>query len=385
MASLTEAAISLLAKVKALDEGLSAKLNDLQKTSEKLTKASQELGESWSGSAVGYHSELHFGNFERPPLGARFSPEWGGIHGLPDGWRSRTADEVKERVEKLAGATISNLEEDTAAVLSQAKALQSEIVTEISLVHTKAGLEQEKKLLTELESFKWGKTINDYMSANLNTGFMSRDTLAISQGVRVPAHLYYAAVAFESDSQCGAIREFLGISSRLLRQVELNAAGDETAGSVEQQPVIAALAICDRFHEVARQLTHRRENRATLEIKDEYDVQDLLHALLRLHFDDIRPEEWTPSYGGGSSRMDFLLKDHAIVIEGKMTRKGLGAKEVSEELIIDAAKYRQHADCRTLICLVYDPSGLVKNPRGIERDLGKLSGNGLDMICVITP
>jgi hypothetical protein len=106
---------------------------------------------------------------------------------------------------------------------------------------------------------------------------------------------------------------------------------------------------------------------------------------LRIHFDDIRPEEWTPSYGGGSSRMDFLLKDHAIVVEAKMTRKGLGAKEVSEELIIDAAKYRQHSDCKTLICLVYDPSGLVKNPRGIERDLAKLSGNGLDVICVITP
>jgi hypothetical protein len=24
--------------------------------------------------------------------------------------------------------------------------------------------------------------------------------------------------------------------------------------------------------------------------------QDLLHTILKLHFDDIRPEEWTPSY-----------------------------------------------------------------------------------------
>lgn len=44
MASLTETAISLIAKVKALDEDLSSKLRDLQMTSEKLTKASQELG-----------------------------------------------------------------------------------------------------------------------------------------------------------------------------------------------------------------------------------------------------------------------------------------------------------------------------------------------------
>jgi hypothetical protein len=83
--------------------------------------------------------------------------------------------------------------------------------------------------------------------------------------------------------------------------------------------------------------------------------------------------------------MDFLLKGHEIAVEVKMTRKGLLAKEVSEQLIIDAAKYRQHPECKTLVCLVYDPAGLVKNPRGIERDLAKLSGNGLELICVITP
>jgi hypothetical protein len=172
---------------------------------------------------------------------------------------------------------------------------------------------------------------------------------------------------------------------RLLRQIKLNAGPMGPSEGAEHQPVKAVLAICDRFHMVARQILHRRENRTTLAIKDEYDVQDLLHALLRLYFDDIRTEEWTPSYGGGSSRMDFLLKGHEIVVEAKMTRKGLTAKEVSEQLIIDAAKYRQHTECKTLICLVYDPEGFVKNPRGVERDLAKLSGNGLEMICIITP
>jgi hypothetical protein len=160
-------------------------------------------------------------------------------------------------------------------------------------------------------------------------------------------------------------------------------------GRVEQAPVAqaldAVLFVCDHIHIVARQLSQRRENRPTLTISDEYDVQDLLHALLRLHFDDVRPEEWTPSYGGKSSRMDFLLKEEQIVVEAKMTRSGLGTKEVAEQLIIDAAKYREHPDCKTLVCLVYDPSGLVKNPRGIERDLSRLSGNGLEIICIITP
>lgn len=66
--------------------------------------------------------------------------------------------------------------------------------------------------------------------------------------------------------------------------------------------------IFEKFHICARQLKRRHAGRPTLEIKDEYDVQDLLNAILRLHFEDVRPEEWTPSYAGGNNRMDFLLK-----------------------------------------------------------------------------
>jgi len=106
--------------------------------------------------------------------------------------------------------------------------------------------------------------------------------------------------------------------ARESRSKEAGACGCDVASA-------EALGICNRFTRVARQLLHRRENRSTLESKDEYDVQDLLHALLQIYFDDIRPEEWTPSYGGGSSRMDFL-KDHAIVVEVKMTRTGLGCE-----------------------------------------------------------
>ncbi|HMB89230.1 MAG TPA: hypothetical protein VKP65_00190 [Rhodothermales bacterium] len=69
------------------------------------------------------------------------------------------------------------------------------------------------------------------------------------------------------------------------------------------------------FHRVARHLLSRHSNRPTIEITDEYDVQDLLRALLCLDFADIRSEEWTPSYAGGSARTDFLLKPEKAVIE----------------------------------------------------------------------
>ena len=142
--------------------------------------------------------------------------------------------------------------------------------------------------------------------------------------------------------------------------------------------------ICSRFHLFARQLLSRYNNRATIKIEDEYDVQNLMHALLKLHFDDIRDEEWTPSYAGSASRTDFLLKPEKIVIETKMTRKNLEQKEVANQLIIDKERYKAHPDCKTLICFVYDPVGKCKNPVALETDLSE-EGSELRVVVVVAP
>jgi hypothetical protein len=33
-------------------------------------------------------------------------------------------------------------------------------------------------------------------------------------------------------------------------------------------------------------------------VEYEFDIRDLLHALLTLEHDDVRPVEWTPGYTG---------------------------------------------------------------------------------------
>lgn len=133
----------------------------------------------------------------------------------------------------------------------------------------------------------------------------------------------------------------------------------------------ALLRIFSRFNRVARKLRSRHSGRNTLEVNDEYDVQDLLHALLTLYFDDIRDEEWTPSYAGKSARVDFLLKKEKTVIEVKKTRDGLGDKEVGDQLIIDVDRYKTHPDCNNLICFVYDPECRIGNPDGLMNDLNE--------------
>jgi hypothetical protein len=80
-------------------------------------------------------------------------------------------------------------------------------------------------------------------------------------------------------------------------------------------------------------LTYRRKGAQALSFSAEYDVQDLLHALLRPWVTDIRPEEFAPSYAGTSTRMDFLLPKHGIVLELKFVRDRNHAKKIGDELV----------------------------------------------------
>ncbi len=142
--------------------------------------------------------------------------------------------------------------------------------------------------------------------------------------------------------------------------------------------------ICTRFPLVARQLVTRHQNRDGLQIVDEYDVQDLLHALLTLSFDDVRSEEWTPSYAGKSVRGDFLLKKEQVFVEVKMARYGHGSSQIRDELIIDTAHYKTHPDCRQLVCFVFDPGHLIPNPTSLVTDLGGMH-DGLEVQLFIEP
>jgi hypothetical protein len=150
---------------------------------------------------------------------------------------------------------------------------------------------------------------------------------------------------------------------------------DESSES--QQDTVATLErMARRLPEVIHQLRQRHDHRDTFIVQDEYDLQDLIHSLLHLFFEDIRPEEGTPSLAGVNARMDFLLYNEQTVVEIKKTRSGLKNKELKEQLSIDIPHYSRHPDCKTLVGIVYDPDRLISNPRGVERDLS-IPSNGM--------
>lgn len=186
---------------------------------------------------------------------------------------------------------------------------------------------------------------------------------------------FSGSVTGEQDAK---LREISAVTDKLLSRL--------SQGTEEiVHPILILEKVLNRFHQVTRQLRSRRNGRPTLDVSDEYDVQDLLHSLLKLYFDDIRPEEWTPSYAGGSSRMDFLLKDEQLVVEVKKTRDTSRDRAIGDELIVDITKYKEHPDCKTLVCFIYDAEGLIANPAGLENDLNALSTDRLNVRAYIFP
>lgn len=157
------------------------------------------------------------------------------------------------------------------------------------------------------------------------------------------------------------------------------AADLEKVSDSSEQMILRALK---SFHDTTKPFRGRREGKPAIEFKDEYDVQDLLHAHLLVLTARVHPEEWCPSYAGRSARMDFLLTDLRSAVEAKRVRSYEHAKKISQELIEDIAHYANHPGVEMLYCLVYDPESLLMQPAALEEDLSKVHSAGENEVAV---
>ena len=142
---------------------------------------------------------------------------------------------------------------------------------------------------------------------------------------------------------------------------------------LDQDPLQLIRKVCHRFHAVARHLRLRRDYRTTLEVDDDYDLQDLLGALLKVEFDEVATDEWTPPYTGGASRTTFLVNRDQIAVVAKKTRSGLTTKELADQVAADSAYYNAQGKCSTLFCFMYDPEGRIGSPKRLESTLTSVS------------
>lgn len=132
----------------------------------------------------------------------------------------------------------------------------------------------------------------------------------------------------------------------------------------------ALLRLLARFHVYAKELQAQpRAGHDAWAITDEYDVQHVLCALLRTHFDNVKPEETTPSLAGSSSRMDFLLVNERTGVETKMMHDSQTERKLGNQLLLDVAHFPSHTHCESLIFLIYDPTYMIRNPVNLRKEI----------------
>lgn len=140
----------------------------------------------------------------------------------------------------------------------------------------------------------------------------------------------------------------------------------------------AVLTIVDRFAASSSVLANRQRDRTGIRIQDEYDVQDLFHALVLPAVPDIVPEDPAPKIAGKASRLDFTSKSLRLGVELKHVRSAAHGRAVRDELLVDSATYQAHPYVDTVVAFVHDPEchiPLSERP-AFESDLSVTVGVG---------
>jgi len=213
----------------------------------------------------------------------------------------------------------------------------------------------------------------DYISARTSllevdeSFFNSLDIIQLPQPMQISSFFdrtrqYMGYPARSRDTINAAIENAL---TYIKEYEEANSNSDESSSEIAQSAALI-IRIMDKWSNMISSFKEHRIDVKPIEVKNEYEMQYLFEGILRLLFEDVRPETYTPNYANRSNRTDFLLPKQRILIETKMTRPSLDGKKLAEELIIDKEHYRKHPDVDVILCFVYDPERNIKNPEGIK-------------------
>jgi hypothetical protein len=144
-------------------------------------------------------------------------------------------------------------------------------------------------------------------------------------------------------------------------------------------PPLAALeTLLRRLPRVVHELRSRHGERPPFRIADVYDLEDLLRALLPLHFDDVRLLSRTPSYAA-ATRTDFLLVSpvggRTIALTAKWVTADLNERVLARQWDEDVRYHEGQRDCGVLVGFVYDPEGRLPDPAALETAWSRPQGD----------
>jgi predicted nucleotide-binding protein len=157
-------------------------------------EAADKFGRASSGSNFGYHSCIYYRDFQPPPPGAHFSSEWGFIgmfQGTTGDWVEYNREEVTAAILTDAGSVDLKLFEDQASNIRMAhetaKETTSSIISAYLQFNDDAYLARLKSQI-EAEIPATDSSLARSLLSRFSGTLMSRDTVAIGQGIHLAPH-----------------------------------------------------------------------------------------------------------------------------------------------------------------------------------------------------
>jgi len=150
---------------------------------------------------------------------------------------------------------------------------------------------------------------------------------------------------------------------------ELLFKGKDFKTPTEEESLI--IRLCSRIKKAALILTdRRRKGKSSYTTSDEFDVQDLLHALIRGFTKySVQEDPIGKIAGVRSSRADISIEELGILIEVKYVRNPNDQKRIFEEYSQDLVLYSKWKPLKSLLFVIYNSDDL-RDPEAFE----KLSG-----------
>lgn len=117
--------------------------------------------------------------------------------------------------------------------------------------------------------------------------------------------------------------------------------------------------LCSRLPQAAKILVSRRKGKTVFNFDDEYDVQDLLHAILRCYIKETVQENPFPKLAAtNSSRADISIEKLGAIIEIKFARVRSDQARITRELSEDLVLYSSCNFLTDLVFVIYNSKEL---------------------------
>jgi hypothetical protein len=142
------------------------------------------------------------------------------------------------------------------------------------------------------------------------------------------------------------------IESTLLNIRYINRSADEVVRGI----------LINFSNAIQKIIKNRRKDHPNFEIKDEYDVQDILYVVFKSVFPNLRDEDAISKVGAKTTKIDLIIREEKILVEVKMIKeKDLNETHFIEQLKVDLESYHECKWLRKLFCFVYDPYKKTKD------------------------